>query len=162
MPQINQHKPLRELSQIVYFKFYLNNFTSTPRGHCSTHTNLLENAQDRCWDSETTPDGPYWQEFLWNWVSFILIFAQATWDLVLNCRMTSYKAIRKRLGLLSTRQQLHTLDTIHDAMVCLRKRFPKAGAHDMKSLLFHQMGMSVPRCDLKFMYVNNHQLKFNS
>ena len=71
--------------------------------------------------------------------------------------MTSYKAIRKRLGLLSTRQQSHTIDTIRDAMVTLRKRFPKAGAHDMKSLLFHQMGMSVPRCDSNLILVD-HQL----
>lgn len=77
-----------------------------------------------------------------------------------NCRMTSYKAIRKRLGLLSTRQQSHTLETIYDAMISLQKRFPKAGAHDMKSLLFHQMGMSVPRCDAKILLVNP-QLKFN-
>lgn len=59
--------------------------------------------------------------------------------------MTSYKALRKRLGLLSVRQQEHTLDTIRDAMVALRKRFPKAGARDMTSILFHEMGMAVPR-----------------
>ena len=60
-------------------------------------------------------------------------------------RMTSYKALRKRLGLLSVRQQEHTLDTIKDVMGALRKRYPKAGARDMTSILFHELGMSVPR-----------------
>ena len=59
--------------------------------------------------------------------------------------MTSYKALRKQLSLLSARQQGHNLDTIRDAIVALQKRFPKAGAHDMTSILFHEMGMSVPR-----------------
>lgn len=60
-------------------------------------------------------------------------------------RMTSFKALRKRLGLRSARQQGHTLDTIRDAMVALRKRYPKAGARDMTSTLFHEKGMSVPQ-----------------
>jgi len=59
--------------------------------------------------------------------------------------MTSYKEIHKSLGLLSTRQQEHTIETIHDAIVDLRKQFPKAGAWDMTSLLFHCKGMSVSR-----------------
>ncbi|KDR77552.1 hypothetical protein GALMADRAFT_65908 [Galerina marginata CBS 339.88] len=59
--------------------------------------------------------------------------------------MTSYKATRKRMGLLSTRQQNHTVKTIRDSMVALRKRFPKAGAREMSFLLFHEMGMSVSR-----------------
>lgn len=59
--------------------------------------------------------------------------------------MTSFKAIRKRMGLLSTRQQGHTVETIRDSVVALRKRFPKAGARDMTSLLFHEMGMKVSR-----------------
>jgi hypothetical protein len=62
--------------------------------------------------------------------------------------MTSYKALRKRLGLLSVRQQGYTLDTIQDAMVALRKRYPKAGARDMTAALFHEMGMAVSRCVL--------------
>jgi len=57
--------------------------------------------------------------------------------------MTSYKEIRKSLGLFSTRQQGHTIETIHDAIVDLRKQFPKAGAREMASLLFHRKGMSV-------------------
>ena len=59
--------------------------------------------------------------------------------------MTSYKALRKRLGLLSVRQQGHMLDTIRDVMVALRKQYPKAGTCDMTSILFHEMGMSVSR-----------------
>ncbi len=49
------------------------------------------------------------------------------------------------MGLLSTRQQGHTVETIRDSVVALRKRFPKAGARDMTSLLFHEMGMKVSR-----------------
>lgn len=49
------------------------------------------------------------------------------------------------MGLLSSRQQGHTLDTIRDAMVELRKRYPKAGARDMTTTLFFEKGMSVPR-----------------
>lgn len=59
--------------------------------------------------------------------------------------MTSYKAIRKRMGLLTTRQQGHTVESILEAMIALRKRFPKAGARDMTSTLFHERGMSVSR-----------------
>jgi hypothetical protein len=59
--------------------------------------------------------------------------------------MTSFRAIRKRMGLERTRQQKHTLESIHNAMVTLRQRFPKAGAREMKNLLFHEKGMSVAR-----------------
>ncbi|KAH9487316.1 hypothetical protein JR316_0001389 [Psilocybe cubensis] len=65
--------------------------------------------------------------------------------------LTSYKAIRRRLGLLSARQQGHTVESIKESMVALRKRFPKAGARDMGSLLFHHYGMLVPR-DLIVVY----------
>jgi hypothetical protein len=54
------------------------------------------------------------------------------------------------MGLLSTRQQDHTIESIKDAMVALRKRFPKAGARDMASILFHEKGMSVSRSVMFF------------
>lgn len=59
--------------------------------------------------------------------------------------MTSYKKMRRRLGLYSARQQSHTVESIHDAMVELRELFPKAGAREMRSLLFHRYGMNVSR-----------------
>jgi hypothetical protein len=46
---------------------------------------------------------------------------------------------------LSTRQQEHTIETIHNAIVELWKQFPKAGAQDMMSLLFHCKEMSASR-----------------
>lgn len=54
------------------------------------------------------------------------------------------------MGLLSTRQQGHTIETICDAIVELRKQFPKAGARDMTSLLFHRKGMSISKYVFKF------------
>jgi len=49
------------------------------------------------------------------------------------------------MGLLRTRQQSHSIETIRDAMVNLRIMYPKAGAREMVSLLFHERGMSVAR-----------------
>ncbi|PPQ67538.1 hypothetical protein CVT26_006839 [Gymnopilus dilepis] len=60
-------------------------------------------------------------------------------------RMTSYKKMRKRLGLFSARQQDHSLESIRDHMIELRRDFPKAGAREMTSLLFHRKGMIVSR-----------------
>ncbi|KAF9562244.1 hypothetical protein CPC08DRAFT_742208 [Agrocybe pediades] len=59
--------------------------------------------------------------------------------------LTSYRAIRKRLGLMSARQQQHTLETIHEDMAVLRVAYPKAGAREMVNLLFFQKGKRVPR-----------------
>lgn len=53
--------------------------------------------------------------------------------------------MRKKLGLERTRQQGHTLETIYEPMLALRKQYPKAGARDMTSLLFHEKGLSVSR-----------------
>jgi len=47
------------------------------------------------------------------------------------------------MGLLRTRQQGHTVESIHQAMIELRERFPLAGAREMSSLLFHERDMSV-------------------
>ncbi|KAF8149133.1 hypothetical protein B0H34DRAFT_758164 [Crassisporium funariophilum] len=59
--------------------------------------------------------------------------------------LTSYKAIRKRMGLLSTRQQKQTLETIREVMVDLREQYPLAGARDMVNHIFHKTGMKVSR-----------------
>lgn len=63
----------------------------------------------------------------------------------LTFRRTSFRAIRKRMGLLRTRQQGHAVDSICEAMVELRECFPHAGARDMVSILFHERNMSVSR-----------------
>ncbi|KAF9232881.1 hypothetical protein BU15DRAFT_67056 [Melanogaster broomeanus] len=49
------------------------------------------------------------------------------------------------IGLRRTRQQNHTSETIHEAMVELRSMYPKAGTREMISLLFHEKEMSVSR-----------------
>ena len=49
------------------------------------------------------------------------------------------------MGLLRTRQQAHTPESIHDAMIHLHQRFPNAGEKDIKSVLFHEEKMSVSR-----------------
>ncbi|KAF9536051.1 hypothetical protein CPC08DRAFT_652289, partial [Agrocybe pediades] len=59
--------------------------------------------------------------------------------------LTSYKAIRKRLGLFSTREQQHTVESSMDAIAELRKSYPKAGARGMGDLLFQATGQRVPR-----------------
>lgn len=59
--------------------------------------------------------------------------------------MTKLKAIRKSMGLLSTRQQAHTVESIREVMVQLRETYPNAGAREMVSLLFHEQEMSVSR-----------------
>jgi hypothetical protein len=53
--------------------------------------------------------------------------------------------IRVGMGLLRTRQQSHTVESIRDAMIDLREMYPNAGAREMVSLLFHEQAMSVSR-----------------
>ncbi|KAF8148594.1 hypothetical protein B0H34DRAFT_811826 [Crassisporium funariophilum] len=57
--------------------------------------------------------------------------------------LTSYKAICKCMGLLSTRQQKQTLETIREVMVDLQEQYPLAGARDMVNHIFHRTGMKV-------------------
>jgi hypothetical protein len=54
------------------------------------------------------------------------------------------------MGLRRTRQQGHTIESIHEAMLDLRQIYPNAGAREMISLLFHEKGMSVARYVLIF------------
>jgi len=53
--------------------------------------------------------------------------------------------MRSEMGLKRARQQGHSVETIHDAMVDLRRMYPNAGAREVISLLFHEKGMAVPR-----------------
>ncbi|KAI5991633.1 hypothetical protein EDD15DRAFT_2448524 [Pisolithus albus] len=59
--------------------------------------------------------------------------------------LTKFIQIRKEMGLIRTRQQGHTPESIRDAMVELRAIYPKAGAREMISLLHHERRMSVSR-----------------
>ncbi|KAI6006422.1 hypothetical protein EDC04DRAFT_2871708 [Pisolithus marmoratus] len=59
--------------------------------------------------------------------------------------LTKLKAIQKSMGLLSTWQQAHTIESIHEAMVQLQETYPMAGAREMVSLLFHEWEMLVSR-----------------
>ena len=59
--------------------------------------------------------------------------------------LTKLKAIRKQMGLLGTRQQAHTIESICEPMVKLCQVYPNAGVREMISLLFHERGMSVSR-----------------
>ena len=49
------------------------------------------------------------------------------------------------MGLLRARQQGHSVESIREAMLELRERYPNAGARDMASILFHERNMNVPR-----------------
>jgi len=59
--------------------------------------------------------------------------------------LTKFIEIRKQMGLIQTRQQGHTPESIQDAMQELRVVYPNAGAREMISLLFHEMNMCVSR-----------------
>ncbi|KAG1738721.1 hypothetical protein EDB19DRAFT_1909123 [Suillus lakei] len=60
--------------------------------------------------------------------------------------ITKFKEIRNAMGLQHTRQQNHSIESIHDTMVDLREAYPNAGVREMVSLLFHEKDMSVSRC----------------
>lgn len=77
----------------------------------------------------------------WSRQSEVLQFQLLTCFL----RLSSLKAMRREMGLLRTREQNHTLESIQPALIEMRKRYPKAGARDMTSILFHEKGMCVPR-----------------
>jgi hypothetical protein len=64
---------------------------------------------------------------------------------MLNTRRTKFLKIRKAMGLQWTRQQVHTVESIRDAMVELHAIYPNAGAREMASLLYHEQDMSVAR-----------------
>jgi hypothetical protein len=49
------------------------------------------------------------------------------------------------MGLIRTRQQGHTIETIREAMIELRQMYPNAGVREVVGLLFHEKNMSVAR-----------------
>lgn len=59
--------------------------------------------------------------------------------------VASLKRRRKEWGLLSTRQQKHTLDSISGPVAEIRKRFPNRGQDGMKKALLIEYKMKVPR-----------------
>ncbi|KAG1801310.1 hypothetical protein EV424DRAFT_1586045 [Suillus variegatus] len=59
--------------------------------------------------------------------------------------ITKFRDMRIEMGLLHTRQQNHTIESIREAMIELRKAYPNAGAREMVILLFHEKEMSVSR-----------------
>lgn len=59
--------------------------------------------------------------------------------------LTKFVEIRNTLGLKRTRQQDHTPESIHDAMIELRKMYPNAGMREMISLIFDEHNMCVSR-----------------
>ncbi|KAG6372510.1 hypothetical protein JVT61DRAFT_7616 [Boletus reticuloceps] len=58
---------------------------------------------------------------------------------------TKFIEIREQLGLLHTRKQGHTPESIREVMIKLREAYPNAGIRDMISLLFHEYQLSVSR-----------------
>ncbi|KAG2126745.1 hypothetical protein BD769DRAFT_1628415 [Suillus cothurnatus] len=63
--------------------------------------------------------------------------------------LTKFIQVRTDMGLLRTRQQGHTVESIRDAMLELREMYPKAGMREIISLLHHEEGMSVSRSVIK-------------
>ncbi|KAG1847850.1 hypothetical protein DFJ58DRAFT_730028 [Suillus subalutaceus] len=59
--------------------------------------------------------------------------------------ITKFKEIRNEMGLLRTRKQNHSIDSIREAMIELRQAYPNAGAREMVILLFHEKEMNVSR-----------------
>ncbi|KAG2033434.1 hypothetical protein BDR03DRAFT_1014290 [Suillus americanus] len=59
--------------------------------------------------------------------------------------LTKFRQIRVDMGLERSRQQGHTIETIHEAVTELRQMFPHAGTREMISLLFHEKNMSVAK-----------------
>ena len=59
--------------------------------------------------------------------------------------VSSLKRRRKEWGLLSTRQQKHTLESIAGPLAEIRKRYPNRGRESMKKALLIEYKMKVPR-----------------
>ncbi|KAG2135541.1 hypothetical protein BD769DRAFT_1627021 [Suillus cothurnatus] len=63
--------------------------------------------------------------------------------------LTKFIQVCTDMGLLHTRQQGHTVESIRDAMLELHEMYPKAGMREIISLLHHEEGMSVSRSVIK-------------
>ena len=64
---------------------------------------------------------------------------------MIHISLTTFKIWRTEMDLLRTRKQAHTPESIRNAMIRLRQRFPNAGEKDARSILFHEEKMSVSR-----------------
>lgn len=53
--------------------------------------------------------------------------------------------MREQMGLIRARKQGHDVESIRESMIHLRQQYPKAGAREMVSILFHEENISVPR-----------------
>ena len=56
--------------------------------------------------------------------------------------------MRQKLGLLSTRQQHHTVETIAEQTAEIRKMFPTRGNETVRKELHLRYGQRVPRCEI--------------
>ncbi|KXN81577.1 hypothetical protein AN958_04425 [Leucoagaricus sp. SymC.cos] len=59
--------------------------------------------------------------------------------------LTNFKKMQESLGLLCSQKLGHTIHTIRDEMVYIWKWYPTAGALDVKSILFHEHDIDVPK-----------------
>ncbi|KAI6156702.1 hypothetical protein BKA82DRAFT_4009262 [Pisolithus tinctorius] len=66
--------------------------------------------------------------------------------------LTRFVVICKSLGLVYTRQQAHTPETIQDAMIKLREMYPNAGTREMISLIFFEHDMSVSQSTMQLYF----------
>ncbi|KAI6156717.1 hypothetical protein BKA82DRAFT_4009273 [Pisolithus tinctorius] len=66
--------------------------------------------------------------------------------------LTRFVVICKSLGLVRTRQQAHTPETIQDAMIKLREMYPNAGTREMISLIFFEHDMSVSQSTMQLYF----------
>ena len=83
-----------------------------------------------------------------------LLRASLPLDLIafLNCsltspdpRLTKFIEMREKMGLIRTRKQGHSVESIREVMQRLRKQYPKAGCREAISILFHEEHMLVSR-----------------
>lgn len=146
MARGNQYKPL--CMSCLYFYCHDQSLTlesSSSGSDCTSYYYILENEKERHGSCTASLETSYWSWKLRNWVNSHLYYSQeyTNWN-NLHSRLTSYKAIHKRLGLLSTRQQNHTFETIRGPVQELRKRFPKAGAREWRVFYFMKRNWLFP------------------
>lgn len=79
-------------------------------------------------------------------VSGVFFYLLMSYNYSCFCSVASVKRVRKSLGLLSTRQQKHNLNSIHRQIEEIRARFPTRGIENIRKSLHTDYGMFVPRC----------------
>jgi hypothetical protein len=60
--------------------------------------------------------------------------------------VVTFRRLRKKWGLKSTRQQKHTMESIYDKVHDIRERFPFRGAESIRKNLRELHGDHVSRC----------------